>query len=101
MTTRFRVGNLDGLYGSGSLYGFAAGPVMIRLASGPHRPGICRGCRREIFWAKTLNGKSMPMNEGALPRHQDEGVDVYDAADSHWASCPDRVQFDRKARSSR
>lgn len=73
--------------------------TRIRLRSNTGRPSICRGCGAEIVWMNTLTGKHMPMNGSARPCHCGDGVDVYDAADAHWASCPARAMFDKRSRS--
>lgn len=73
--------------------------VLIRLKSQPGELGVCRGCHRPILWMATLEGKRMPMNSDALPRHSGSGVDMYAASDAHWASCPARAQFDKRTRS--
>jgi hypothetical protein len=71
--------------------------TLIRLSSKPAEHGVCKGCGRPILWLETLTGKRMPMNDYAMPRHVGHDSDFYDASDSHWASCPAKSRFERKA----
>lgn len=76
------------------------GDVLIRVSAATHDPGVCSGCKRPIVWMDTLNGKRMPMNQYAMPRHVDDGVEVYAASDSHWATCRAKKEFDRRDRTN-
>lgn len=70
----------------------------IRLRLGPVKPDYCRApeCRKPIVWYRTLNDRAMPMNVGAEPLRIENDVAVFDAADSHWATCPASDRFGRK-----
>lgn len=43
--------------------------------------GVCRGCKAEITWWRTPNGKMMPLNSRLEP---------------HWTDCSARDMFRRK-----
>lgn len=71
----------------------------IRLRRPPMLPnaGACRGCAATIRWYTTEQGKAMPMNADADPlRVEGEAILVFDAAGSHWATCPQAKSFKRK-----
>lgn len=71
--------------------------VFIRMSSTYRQAAVCKGCKKAIVWMETLNGKKMPMNSYAMPRQEGEGgVSIYAAEDSHWATCSQRKQFDRR-----
>lgn len=86
--------------------GREAPETLIRLFEDTEGLGVCRGCQAAIAWFKTLTGKSMPMNAGAVPRRSENDpetgrvVAFYSADDSHWATCPDRAQFGRNRTST-
>jgi len=71
-------------------------PTLIRLRLDSVHTGICRAdeCGATIVWYRTLiDNHFMPMNAGALPQHVDGKVGYFDAAQSHWATCPARARF--------
>lgn len=75
--------------------------TLIRLFEQTRQPGRCRGCEALIDWYDTLTAKRMPMNRGAVPRKSEldserRVVAFFDAADSHWASCPGRSLFTKR-----
>ena len=47
-------------------------PAFIDPAGGL-QPGLCRSCQQPIYWAKTVKGKSHPLNLDGQ---------------SHFGSCP-------------
>ena len=58
----------------------------------------CKACGTKIQWHETLNGRSMPMNYGSVPRRSETGADGrvyghYASSESHWNTCPNRDQF--------
>lgn len=77
----------------------------------------CRGCGREIIWAKTDKGKNMPVDPEPAPngtfvllrvggelraRHYSVAMEHVSEVDrpqeryvSHWATCPDAQDFRR------
>ena len=81
---------------------------------------ICKGCGKEIFWVKTLNGKNMPcdpevvrirIQKGARHRFvletgevvsgeyaQNEGTDAVPAYETHWRSCKAAGAFRKEKR---
>lgn len=71
----------------------------VKVFEDSRGPGTCRGCAAALDWYDTVAGKHMPVNSGAVPvrSEQDEAtwrvVAVFDAADTHWATCPDRQRF--------
>ena len=77
---------------------------LIRLYESSGRKATCRGCGAPIVWFETLAAKHMPMNAGAVPRKSENDpstrrvIAFYAAEDSHFATCPDRSKFSRKAR---
>lgn len=72
--------------------------IEIRLLAGTEMRGRCRGCGDPLIWMKTLNGRAMPLNSGAIARRIDGNTAFYMADDAHWASCPDRGKFKGKAK---
>lgn len=74
--------------------------VLISIVPNSGQPGVCKGCKRQIIWMDTLNGKRMPMNAHALPHHKGDVVDMYAASDSHWATCSARAMFDKRSRAN-
>lgn len=65
--------------------------------------GVCRGCGAELTWAKTKNGRSIPL-EFATPATSgnvriDKGVAVVSAHHgtgpyvAHFAKCPNAGQY--------
>lgn len=65
----------------------------------------CRGCHAPIEWAEVVaSGKKMCFDGQivALSTHHDPAtrrlIEVADLATNHWATCPERDQFKRKAR---
>ena len=76
----------------------------VRLYEGSKASGICRGCGAAMDWYDTLSGKKLPMNAGAVPLKSENERDTsrvvawFDAADSHWNTCPTREQFRKKAK---
>lgn len=79
--------------------------TLIRLFEDSKAPATCRGCGAAIDWYETLNGRRMPMNRDAVPRKSETESETwrviafFDAADSHWATCPaaDDFRAQRKA----
>ena len=75
--------------------------TTIRLRLTTIRRGHCAAasCRAPLEWYRTLAGKAMPMNLGAtvvaLERDEHGAIGVFDAAESHWATCPARARFTR------
>ena len=65
----------------------------------------CTGCHADIYWVKTINGKSMPVNT------KKETIVVYDPESAaykvisgytpHWATCPAADKFRKKKKSGR
>lgn len=43
---------------------------------------VCKGCKQEVVWVKTKNGKAMPINQC------EDGE-----WESHFASCPNAKKF--------
>jgi hypothetical protein len=74
----------------------------------------CRSCGASITWAKTVNGKNMPLDELPDPDgtwlvdqdgvcHYLKGVEAAEAAASgeslhvcHWSTCPDADRHRRR-----
>jgi hypothetical protein len=73
--------------------------IYLRVTS--RRPGQCAAsiCRAPLDWYATAAGKAMPMKRGAQPTSTAVDpssllvIGAFDAADSHWASCPARARF--------
>ena len=74
---------------------------MIRLYVDSKKPGVCRAetCRAPLAWYETLAGHAMPMNAGARPTTVEGNVGIFDAGDSHWATCPARARFGQRRQS--
>jgi hypothetical protein len=76
--------------------------TLIRLYEDSMEPATCRGCGDAIEFYETLNGKKMPMNRGAVPRKSDKDpstwrvIAFFAAADSHFATCPQRSKFSKR-----
>jgi hypothetical protein len=77
----------------------------IQIFADTRGRATCRGCRAPIEWAEVVaSGKKMCFNGQivALSTHHDPEtrrlVEVVDLATNHWAACPARDQFRRKAR---
>jgi 5-methylcytosine-specific restriction endonuclease McrA len=72
---------------------------LIALVVATKRTGQCRApsCRAALDWYRTVAGKAMPMNRGAVATTTTDGVGEFDAADSHWSTCAARAQFVRRA----
>jgi hypothetical protein len=85
---------------------------LIRLQLATKKDGVCRAqnCLAPLTWYATLTGRAMPMNAGATPTAHEhvailvEGirtvveVGVFDASESHWATCPAREAFRQRTR---
>jgi hypothetical protein len=76
--------------------------VQIRLFADSRALAKCRGCDAPIEFYETLSGRMMPMNAGAAPRTSETDasgrvIGHYAAEDTHWATCPERARFSRKA----
>ena len=75
--------------------------TTIRLVLPMTNRGTCRSCGAAIDWHETLQGKAMPMNAGAV-HLKTEGsgpnreVGLFDASESHWATCPAAASFRRR-----
>jgi hypothetical protein len=77
--------------------------TLIRLHEASKKPGICSAtsCRAALDWYRTLAGKSMPMNRGAVARDHVQGPDgglvaLFSSADAHWSTCPARKKFGKR-----
>lgn len=72
---------------------------QIRLIEKGMNSGTCSGCGARIDWYETPAGKRMPMNGGAVAVRSGndpatwEPFLVFDGADSHWNTCPQRARF--------
>lgn len=73
--------------------------VLIRVFESDNGPGECDGCGASMQWYHTLKGKKMPMNRDAVPVKSENDpmtgqvIVYFDAADSHWNTCPQRARF--------
>jgi hypothetical protein len=78
--------------------------TLIRLYEGSGRRAQCRGCNADIVWFDTLSGKKMPMNAAAQSKKSEldpvrrRVVLFFAASDAHWATCPEKAQFSRRAK---
>lgn len=63
------------------------------------RPGTCSSCGAAILWAKTPQGKAMPLDAKPEKRvvlgRQTGEAHVLDTYLPHWASCPNAAQHRR------
>jgi hypothetical protein len=76
----------------------------IEIYADTRGPGKCRGCRAPIEWAEIVaSGKKMCFDGQivALETRHDPAthrlIEKVDLATNHWATCPDRDAFRRKA----
>lgn len=78
-----------------------ASEALIRLYEDTKKPGMCvaANCRAPLDWYRTLNGKGMPMNRGAVPLKSENDpqtrrvIASFSSADSHFATCPASKRF--------
>lgn len=66
---------------------------MITLKLPKTNTGRCRSCGASVDWYATPAGKAMPMAAEAVCLRTRGGGPVdelgdFDAADTHWATCP-------------
>jgi hypothetical protein len=45
---------------------------------------VCKGCKAEIEWYTTINGKKIPMD--LMPEGTSKAI-------PHWSTCPERDSF--------
>lgn len=85
----------------------ATNETLVRMFEDPKESGTCRDCDAPIEFYETLKGKRMPMNAGAVPRRSEKDpatwrvIAFFSSADSHFATCPKRAEFSRKAGAAR
>ena len=54
-------------------------------------PSLCKSCQAKITWAKSVNGKPMPLDfpgEKRIVVDEDGVAHVLDTFVSHFATCP-------------
>jgi len=76
---------------------------MISLVLPKTNTGHCRSCGAIIDWYQTPAGKGMPLNAGAVHLRTTGGgprpeVGEFDAADTHWATCPQAAAWKKGGR---
>lgn len=61
---------------------------------------FCKGCGKKIIWAKTTDGKTVPLDPvpptWELHSHDEKGNAIWkrcSAMVSHFITCPDRDEF--------
>lgn len=69
----------------------------LRLRNLPADGGHCRACGAPVLWARTERGAPMILDRWA-PLREDSGgaLVVIDAASTHWSSCRERAQFQKR-----
>jgi hypothetical protein len=55
-------------------------------------PGVCRGCKARVYWARTINGRPMIL-DSADTLVDLEGRRWVASSATHWSTCPQRAQF--------
>jgi len=68
---------------------------ILRIKTGERNLGTCRSCGATIEWAELVSGARHPFNS---PLHPVGGTDVtleVDAAQSHFATCPDAKKWSK------
>lgn len=71
--------------------------ILLQLPSSGRSP--CRACGAKLDWYYTHPiGRAMPMNAGSVAVRLRGGgpnpeIGEFDAADSHWTTCPERDRF--------
>lgn len=66
----------------------------------PHRRtvGTCSGCRKTVFWCLTSPGlKAICFDVNPEPLDSTDTTETVSTEHVHWASCPARDQFRRRA----
>lgn len=60
--------------------------------------GTCKTCKAPILWAKTENGKAVPLDAEPIKRFIEEGevVKLVDTYVTHFATCPQADQHRRR-----
>ncbi len=61
----------------------------------------CKSCNAPILWAKTVNGKSVPLNtkpiKAYLLLNADKNIYSLETVyESHFSNCPDAKKFRKK-----
>lgn len=71
------------------------------------RPGACSSCGAAIFWARTLDGKPLPVNRVRARVYDNAGETVVGLEGkpelfyvSHFLTCPSASQHSRGTRSN-
>lgn len=70
--------------------------ATLRVLNKPPREGLCKGCMAAVLWATTVNGAPMILDKWEPRFDEDDGCALIDSADTHWATCPQRQQFERR-----
>lgn len=82
-----------------------AAPVIGVIRHRPPELGRCRAdtCRREVEWVTTEKGRRMPIDHPLRVLRTHERLDgqlvvIVDAAQSHFATCPEAPRFSKRTR---